>query len=134
MTETTIDPIEEAIQSGAYRQGDTTRTETTRTLTYPDDPEMIGMKVDLVVERTGERDEIQTREILQFANLYDYSPVTFPAYKQTTVNARGKELAIRNRPEPEASGEDGAAAQEVRREAKANLQAIRESIQAEVNQ
>jgi len=54
--------------------------------------------------------KIQTREIIEFAHLYDYSPVSYPAYKQTSVNARSKELALRHRPEPEASGDGGAAA------------------------
>jgi HK97 family phage prohead protease len=73
--------------------------------------------------------KIETREILQFANIYDYSPVSYPAYKQTIVSARCKELALRDRPEPEASGEAGAAAPEVQKEARANLQRMRESIQ-----
>ena len=73
--------------------------------------------------------KIETREILRFANIYDYSPVSYPAYKQTIVSARCKELALRDRPEPEASGEAGAAALDVQKEARANLQRIRESIQ-----
>ena len=73
--------------------------------------------------------KIETREILQFSHIYDYSPVSYPAYKQTIVSARCKELALRDRPEPEASGEAGAAALDVLKEAKANLQRIRESIQ-----
>jgi len=56
--------------------------------------------------------KIPTREIIEFAHLYDYSPVSYPAYKQTTVNARGLELALRHKPEPETSGEGSAAALE----------------------
>lgn len=33
--------------------------------------------------------KVSTREIIEFAHLYDYSPVSYPVYKQTTVNARG---------------------------------------------
>ena len=56
--------------------------------------------------------KIQTREIVKFAHLYDYSPVSYPAYKQTSVDARSKELAFRYKPDPEVSGEGGAVAPE----------------------
>ena len=49
--------------------------------------------------------KIQTREIIQFAHIYDYSPVSYPAYKQTKVTARTKDLALRHKPEPETPGE-----------------------------
>jgi hypothetical protein len=55
--------------------------------------------------------------------------VSYPAYKQTIVSARGKELALRNKPDPEASGEAGAAALDVQKQARDNLQRMRESIQ-----
>lgn len=47
--------------------------------------------------------QIETREILAFGHLYDYSPVSYPAYDTTTVSARMIELAARNRPVPELS-------------------------------
>ncbi|HUV64419.1 MAG TPA: HK97 family phage prohead protease [Sedimentisphaerales bacterium] len=56
---------------------------------------------------------IETREILSFATLYDYSPVSYPAYKETVVMARCKDLALRHRPEPGAPGEGGRALLEV---------------------
>ena len=52
---------------------------------------------------------IETREILRFDTLYDYSPVSYPAYKETVVMARCKSLALRHRPEPGAPGEDSRA-------------------------
>jgi HK97 family phage prohead protease len=49
--------------------------------------------------------KIETREILSFETLYDYSPVSYPAYKETVVMARCKDLALRHRPEPGAPGD-----------------------------
>lgn len=57
--------------------------------------------------------KIETREILKFQQFYDYSPVSYPAYKETEVVARCRTLALRHRPEPEASGDGSAAALEV---------------------
>jgi len=71
--------------------------------------------------------EIEVREILEFRTLYDYSPVSYPAYEDTTVQARCKELALRNKPKPEASGEASAAALEVRQDARDHLEQIRRS-------
>jgi len=56
---------------------------------------------------------IETREILSFAEIYDYSPVSYPAYNQTVVEARYRELALKHKPQPEASGEAGEASPEV---------------------
>jgi len=50
--------------------------------------------------------KIETREILSFATLYDYSPVSYPAYKETVVMARCRDLALRHHPEPGAPGEE----------------------------
>lgn len=58
---------------------------------------------------------IETREILQFAKLFDYSPVSYPAYEETMVMARCKNLALRNRPEPGTLGDGGRALLEVMR-------------------
>ena len=52
---------------------------------------------------------IETREILSFATLYDYSPVSYPAYKETVVMARCRDLALRHHPEPGAPGDGGRA-------------------------
>jgi len=87
------------------------------------------------IERDGETwstDEIdgakiETREILEFSHIYDYSPVSYPAYEDTSVQARGKDLALRNKPEPEASGEASAAVLKVRQDARDNLEQMRKS-------
>ena len=60
---------------------------------------------DWVVEKI-DGVEIDVREILQFEEIYDYSPVVYPAYEDTNVIARSKELALRNKPESEASDEE----------------------------
>lgn len=67
-----------------------------------------------IVDRNGKRAFI--REIKEFSSLPEFSAVTFPAYEDTTLQARSLDLAIRNRPEPEASGADRAAALEVYRD------------------
>jgi len=62
----------------------------------------------------GEGDNrIEIREILSFGTLYDYSPVSYPAYEETVVMARCKDLALRHRPEPGALGEGSRALLEV---------------------
>ncbi len=57
--------------------------------------------------------KIETREILQFDRLWDYSPVSYPAYTETVVMARCKDLALRRRPEPGAPGDDSRSLLEV---------------------
>jgi len=64
---------------------------------------------------------IEVREIFEFWTIYDYSPVSYPAYEQTLVTARSKELALRNRPKPEASGEASAAALKCFEDARDNI-------------
>lgn len=44
---------------------------------------------------------IDTRTISKFSRIVDYSPVTYPAYKDTDVAARSKELALRSQPSME---------------------------------
>lgn len=61
-------------------------------------------------EENGER--IWTREITKL-KIYEVSPVTFPAYESTEIEARCKEMAFRDKPEPEASGDNDAAVSEV---------------------
>lgn len=46
---------------------------------------------------------IDTRTITKFSRIVDYSPVTYPAYKDTDVAARSKELALRSQPSMEGS-------------------------------
>jgi len=48
---------------------------------------------------------IETREIRSFAEIYDYSPVSYPAYKQTVVQARCRDVALKHKPEPGAPEE-----------------------------
>jgi len=72
--------------------------------------------------------KIEVREIIKLEEIFDYSPVSYPAYKQTVVNARSKELALRNRPDPEVSGEAGAVAPEILKESRDNIRRMRESI------
>ena len=60
-------------------------------------------------DKVGDK-KVLTREIIEFAHLYDYSPVSYPAYKQTSVNARSKKLAFYHRPDPATVGEGGATA------------------------
>jgi len=55
--------------------------------------------------------------------------VTFPAYEDTTLQARCKELAFRNKPNPGTPGKAGAAALEVLKEARANIEMRRKSIE-----
>jgi len=61
-------------------------------------------------EENGER--IWTREIIKL-KIYEVSPVTFPAYESTEIEARCKEMALRDKPKPEASGNDDTAVSEV---------------------
>ncbi len=42
-------------------------------------------------------DEQEVREIISFKELYDYSPVTYPAYSQTEVQARSAEEVMKSR-------------------------------------
>jgi len=78
--------------------------------------------------------EIEVREILEFRTLYDYSPVSYPAYEDTTVQARCKELAFRNKPESGAPDESGTAVLKVRQDARDNIEQIRKSYKERTNQ
>ena len=62
--------------------------------------------------------KLDVREILELNNLYDYSPVTYPAYEDTKVDARSRKLALRNQPEPGAPGEADTAVLEVMKDAR----------------
>jgi uncharacterized protein len=50
---------------------------------------------------------VDTRTINKFSRIIDYSPVTYPAYKDTDVQARSKDLALKTRPEMSDRGPDG---------------------------
>ena len=64
----------------------------------------------------GEGDQrIETRQILSFGTLYDYSPVSYPAYKETVVMARCRDLALRYRPDLGTPGKDSGTLLEVMR-------------------
>lgn len=81
------------------------------------------------VDREGEKWDIETsggqttyrRSITQFRAIEEFSAVTFPQYEETTLQARSVQLALRNRPRPEASGAASAAVLEVYRDARDNL-------------
>jgi len=63
--------------------------------------------------------KLDVREILEFGTIYDYSPVTYPAYEDTEVVARSKELALRSKPKSGAPDEEaGGTPPEVLREAR----------------
>lgn len=50
------------------------------------------------VEKTEDGIEIDVRTITEFGEIYDYSPVAYPAYEGTEVQARSKELAYAGKP------------------------------------
>lgn len=64
---------------------------------------------------TCERDtwDENLRTVESFAELFDYSPVTYPAYKQTEIVARSADEATRNRPEPSTEGEGSSTEEEI---------------------
>jgi HK97 family phage prohead protease len=47
---------------------------------------------------------IDIRRIVEFGVIYDYSPVSYPAYPDTEIIAKSRTIAVRNKPQPEASG------------------------------
>ncbi len=66
--------------------------------------------------------EWDVREILKYEEIYDYAPVTYPAYEDTEVIARSKQLALRNKPESEASDEEASGTPlEIYEEARDNI-------------
>lgn len=69
------------------------------------------------------------RYIKKFAIIPEFSAVTFPAYEDTTLQARCRQLAFRNRPNPGTPGKASAAALEVLKEARANIEVRRKSIE-----
>jgi len=71
---------------------------------------------------------IWTRYIQKFAIIPEFSAVTFPAYEDTTLQARCRQLAFRNKPNPGTPGRAGATVLEVLKEARANIEMQRKSI------
>jgi len=84
-------------------------------------------------QETVDGEEKWTRIIEKFKTIPEFSAVTFPAYEDTTLQARMKELAYRNKPMPEASGKAGTAVLEVMRDARANIEQRRENIKQETD-
>ena len=77
---------------------------------------------------TDEKDGKKTyrRTITQFAGITEFSAVTWPAYEATTLQARDLEAALRNRPSDSAESQpDATAVAEVMRDARENLEQIR---------
>lgn len=66
---------------------------------------------------------VDRRTISSFSRIVDYSPVTYPAYKDTEVQARSKDLALKTRPEMSGEGPDGGEERET------GAEAVRRSIQ-----
>jgi phage head maturation protease len=54
--------------------------------------------------------DIDVREITEFGEIFDYSPVAYPAYEGTEIQARSKEIAYsgKTRQEPAVSQADEA--------------------------
>jgi len=77
------------------------------------------------IEEKFDDEKFDVREILEFSTLYDYSPVSYPAYEGTTVEAHCKDLALRNKPKSGAPDEASAAVLKVRQDAKENLELMR---------
>lgn len=77
--------------------------------------------------------EFWKRYIKKFAEIPEFSAVTFPAYTDTTLQVRMKDLASKNKPQPEASGEAGGAPPEVLKSARDNIEAQRKSVQEEID-
>jgi hypothetical protein len=67
-------------------------------------------------------EELSVREIVEFEEIFDYSPVPYPAYKDTIVEAKEKDIALRNMPRSEASEEADTAVLDVYKKAKSNLE------------
>lgn len=69
-------------------------------------------------EETGA--SVDVRTIVKFAGIPDFSPVSEPAYPTTEIQARSKDRALQDKPEPSTEGEDAST------EANAELEAQRE--------
>ncbi len=54
---------------------------------------------------------VDVRTIIKFSSIPDFSPVSEPAYTTTEIQARSRDLALKDKPEPPAGG-DGAPAGE----------------------
>jgi len=77
--------------------------------------------------------EFWKRYIKRFAEIPEFSAVTFPAYTDTTLQTRMKDLASKNKPQPEASGEAGGAPPEILKSVRDNIEMQRKSLMEEIN-
>lgn len=76
------------------------------------------MSFGFFVDRDGQEWETETdaetgssvdvRTITKFAGIPDFSPVSEPAYPTTEIQARSRDLALQDKPEPSTEGEDAA--------------------------
>jgi len=67
------------------------------------------MSFAFTVERDSWEDDLRTVE--EFSEIFDYSPVTYPAYQQTEIVARSADEALRNKPDP-STEEEGPSTEE----------------------
>lgn len=84
-----------------------------------------GNSFSFVVEKDSweyPKDGPAIRTILEFDELFDLGPVTFPAYPQTTVSARAREMAA-GAPAASDQATDGKSAADARRRALALMEA-----------
>jgi len=77
--------------------------------------------------------EFWKRYIKKFAEIPEFSAVTFPAYTDTTLQARMKDLASKNKPESGTPEEAGGAPLEVLKESRDNIAARRKSLMEEID-
>jgi len=82
---------------------------------------------------TVEGTEFWKRYIKKFAEIPEFSAVTFPVYTDTTLQTRMKDLASKNKPESGTSEEAGGAPPEVLKESRDNIEANRKSLTEEID-
>lgn len=75
------------------------------------------------VKETKDGKGIWRRTIKKFDSILEFSAVTWAAYDDTDLQA--KRLALRNKPDSEASGKGGTAVLEVLKDARENIQQLR---------
>lgn len=68
------------------------------------------MSFAFTVEEDHWEDDLRT--VAKFAELFDYSPVTYPAYKQTEIVARSAEEATRTKPKSSTEEEESSTEEE----------------------
>ena len=80
------------------------------------------------IQETIDGKQIWKRVISKFESIPEFSAVTFPAYEDTDLQARCRELATRDKPRPGTTGTAGATAPEVLKMASAGIAGLRKSI------